>query len=145
MVALVIITFLCGTRPKYFYYLGAFMLDKCLLGIMKQIYHNPRPYMVDSDITAYHCSKEFGNPSGHSSSSCLISILLYLDIGQHLKIYFKIPALFLAIFWATGIPFSRYLLGVHSLDQVVYGFTLGLWSGVTMSYVLKEPIMKHAS
>ena len=145
MIALVVVTFLCGTRPKYLYYLAAFSLDKCLIGIMKQIYHNPRPYMVDSDIHAYHCSKEFGNPSGHSSSACLISVLLYLDIGQNLRMVFKIPSLLLSLFWAIGIPFSRYLLGVHSLDQVVYGFTLGLWSGLTMQYVLKEPIMRHAA
>jgi membrane-associated phospholipid phosphatase len=144
MVVLVMVTFLMGTRPKYFYYLAAFSLDKCLIGLMKQVYHNPRPYMVQSDIHAYHCSKEFGNPSGHSSSACLISTLLFLDLGQHFPLPLRIPALLLALFWAIGIPFSRYLLGVHSLDQVVYGFSLGLWSGLTMHYVLRETILRHA-
>ena len=145
MVALVVFTFLCGTRPKYFYYLAAFSLDKCLIGLMKQIYHDPRPYMVESTIHAYHCSKEFGNPSGHSSAACLISVLLFLDKGQHLSLPLRIPALLLTLFWAIGIPFSRYLLGVHSLDQVVYGFSLGLWSGLTMNYVLREAILNHAA
>jgi membrane-associated phospholipid phosphatase len=145
MAALTVITFLCGSRPKFIYYLAAFSLDKSLVGLMKQLYHDPRPFMVDTTIHAYHCSKEFGNPSGHSSAAALIATLLYLDIGQHLRPAFKYPSLFIAMFWALAIPFSRYLLGVHSLDQVVYGFSLGLWSAITLHFVLREPIIKHAT
>lgn len=135
LLALVLVTFLCGTRVKYFYYLAAFTIDKGIGGMFKLIYHDPRPYMAASGIKAYHCSKEFGNPSGHSHSSALIASMLFLDLC-HTRCQ-KVIGGSIALFWAAGIPFSRYLLGVHSLDQIVFGSTLGLWSGLTLHFVLR--------
>ena len=80
VVALCGITFLVGRRSKFFYYLLAFTFDKGITNCFKMFYHMPRPYMSDSNVKAIVCSKEFGNPSGHSVSSSMITILLILDM-----------------------------------------------------------------
>lgn len=107
------------------------MCEKTMNCLFKLMYSDPRPYLLNENITPLVCSKEFGNPSGHSSASAMISIVLILDIfhGSPLKsdskgqpiIQYKnyiiyIISLIIAIYWAVSIPFSRYLLGVHSLD-----------------------------
>ena len=35
--------------------------------------------------------------------------------------------LLILLFYAGTIPYTRFLMGVHSLDQIVFGMTLGLW------------------
>jgi membrane-associated phospholipid phosphatase len=52
-------------------------------------------------------------------------------------------AIFLAIFWATTIPYTRYVLGAHSLNQIVYGITLGIWAGITMHFLVRDHIISH--
>jgi len=49
----------------------------------------------------------------------------------------------LALFWATSIPYSRFLMGVHSLDQIVYGSTLGVWSALTMHLLVRDNLIRH--
>ena len=55
------------------------MLDKIIISFFKLAYHYPRPWVISSSIIPISCSKEFGNPSGHSSASSLFSIFLILD------------------------------------------------------------------
>ena len=80
VIDLLLITFMFGRRPKFFYYLACFTIEKSLGGFMKMIYHKPRPYMAVPQIMALTCSKELGNPSGHSSTSWYFFIMLALDI-----------------------------------------------------------------
>jgi membrane-associated phospholipid phosphatase len=76
---LVAFGFLWCERSKFFYYLSVLSLDKLINAYFKLAYANPRPYMLKSDIKPISCSKGFGNPSGHSSASSLIAIVLFLD------------------------------------------------------------------
>lgn len=54
-----------------------------------------------------------------------------------------ILGLFLAIQWAVFIPYSRYLMGVHSLDQLVFGMMMGAWAGFTMHFLLRDHILNY--
>jgi len=141
-----LVSMLFGRRAKFFYYLLAFSLDKMIVNFMKLAYNQPRPYMASNNIYPFICSKEFGKPSGHSLSACLISIFLFLDLfhGEDIDQIIKRQRkrkigskqakkskkseskclkrlnysfwIIIALGWATLIPFSRYALGVHSLD-----------------------------
>jgi len=108
-----------------------FTLDRVVNGYFKLIYYQPRPYMLDLNVHSYTCAKGFGSPSGHSSSAWSFPIILFLDIfhGMPIKekntklVYFMFPSWFtyllvlsLAIFWSFIIPYSRYVLGAHSLN-----------------------------
>ena len=147
------ITFIFGSRNHFFYYLAILGIDKLIVSYFKLAYHDPRPYMVDPLITPYKCSKGFGNPSGHSSASSLSAITFFLDIfhgsqiGNSILRYFSkhvyVVSLILNIYWAASIPYTRFLMGVHSLDQIIYGSTLGLWAGLTMHFLVRDNLLSH--
>ena len=41
--------------------------------------------------------------------------------------FLKLISFIILLSGALAIAISRLILGVHSVDQVIYGFTLGLW------------------
>ena len=162
MMTLCIVTFYMGSRQKFFYFIGALTLDKGLSNTMKLIYKDPRPYMLKSSI-GLDCSSVYGMPSGHSSSAVILSTVLILDFfhgerfciheihgladrNKKLKVYnwcSYLVGCLAALIWATCIPFSRYLLGAHSLDQVLFGALLGLWEGLFMHFIVREKLLLH--
>ena len=76
-----------SSRSRFMYYLSVYTMNQFYIQFFKLAYHHPRPYMIDGNIVPYTCSKGFGNPSGHSSSSSLFAIMLYLDLfhGSHVS------------------------------------------------------------
>jgi membrane-associated phospholipid phosphatase len=83
------VTFLYGRRPKLFYYLTAYSLNKFTDNFLKIFFNEPRPLMMVSNIEIYSCSHSFGQPSGHSSDSIMIAIVLFLDLfyGSEQELY----------------------------------------------------------
>lgn len=39
--------------------------------------------------------------------------------------------------------YTRFLVAAHSLDQIIYGISLGLWSGFTMHFLVRDNLMEH--
>jgi membrane-associated phospholipid phosphatase len=130
-IVLMMVGLILCRRERFFYYASAYTLDKALISLLKLTYGSPRPYMVNPDIQPYHCSKEFGEPSGHSSAAIQIAIVVYLDLFHGATYLYKsndVPDVrfhhsfvqvlvgILCLLWGTFIPFSRYLVGVHSVD-----------------------------
>ena len=71
--------FLLSSRPKAFYFAFVMGLDKMQVNLMKNIYAAPRPYLENRNIKPLSCSKEYGNPSGHSSAAMTFSVVLLLE------------------------------------------------------------------
>ena len=119
-----------GSRHRFVYYVLIAGIDSIITAPLKQFYHAPRPFMVNPMIKTMHCSKEFGNPSGHSTAAYFL-IAHFLDkfhgkeskyVGkriQSLALYYL--SLFLLCIYLVAIPYSRLLDGVHSIDQVLIG------------------------
>lgn len=113
--------------------------------IMKLIYHNPRPYWENPKLNdKIHCDLGFGNPSGHS----FVSSATYLSIWFVLTDYkfFKEKVIGKVIRWILcvlcflfvfSIMFSRIYLGVHSLDQIIYGCNMGVGTFLLYFWVFK--------
>lgn len=80
-----IMNFVIGKVDKYFYYQSLAVIDLAINTVLKVIYAEPRPYMVDTSLFLT-CSRSFGNPSGHASGSSLLSIGLFLDIFHGCKV-----------------------------------------------------------
>ena len=55
--------------------------------------------------------------------------------------YWRLLAFIAAITFTGSIAYSRMFLGVHSLNQVVYGLSLGLWFAMTSEFMLRERLM----
>ena len=109
--------------------------------LMKIWYGNKRPYWEDITLFKGICDGGFGNPSGHSISSVYLysTLYVYLIETKILEKKFIIKCL-LFIFFATFVILvilSRLILGIHSINQVIYGFALGLFTSLLVVKILK--------
>jgi membrane-associated phospholipid phosphatase len=109
--------------------------------------------MVTDKITVYGCSGEYGNPSGHSLFSAAFNIFFFLDLFHSncdqpdfstlkAKLIYA-GALFLAILLTFLIGFARFYVGLHTLNQIVYGWQIGLLLALYFHICLREPVIKH--
>lgn len=114
--------------------------------VMKIWYGDGRPFWYASNLFKNECLGGFGNPSGHS----FISVVAYLSLCHYIlnsTIRFRessISKIILYFIFSIIIGFviySRLILGVHSLDQVIYGALLGLWQFIFVNFIFKADLM----
>ena len=109
--------------------------------LMKLIYSDPRPFWISTILFQDKCETSYGNPSGHS----FVSFFIYLSFSYYLcqinKIKsnntYKISIYLIAIFIASLTAFSRLALGVHSIDQAIYGSFLGIFAFLIFAFMFK--------
>lgn len=54
---------------------------------------------------------------------------------------FKVFGFVAALCWGGSVMYSRLFLGVHSIDQVVYGCCIGVWCAFLMQFCVKDHLM----
>lgn len=102
----------------------ALMVTGILNSLFKLLFHTPRPFWIDTRVQAPHPESSFGIPSGHAQNAVVVWGVL--------ANWFKGA-------WAWGIAlalmfligFSRMVLGVHFLSDVLLGWLIGallLWA-----------------
>ena len=99
-------------------------------GILKIFYQNERPFFINSEIKVLNCEGGFGNPSNHSLLSTFFYLSLYeIYVNKNEKINEKNKNLiyFLTIIFIFSIVFSRMFLGVHTLNQILFGSLIGFF------------------
>lgn len=122
--------YLTLSRGRAFYYLVNLFVVNYITGLAKLWYNQARPFWVTLDIEALHeCSTDFGSPSGHSSYSAHLTLMVILDIfassadalsndtAKNLKSQILAgltSVLSLALPFTVG--FSRLYLGQHSIN-----------------------------
>jgi len=84
----------------------------------------------DHDIMPLDCTSGYGNPSGHAltTGSCYYALYhLTYDVG-FLKDYkcLQIGYFIFLFLLSLSVMFSRMWLGLHTLNELIYGHTLGL-------------------
>lgn len=113
---------------------------------MKISYHSPRPYMVFEHVHTIGCSHEYANPSGHSMFSSSVPLFIFLDFMGTAKPLrtLKWKATLSAIIAFTGIMgFARIYQGMHTLDQIIYGWCLGVWFALFFHFCIREWMIDH--
>jgi len=68
-----------GDRVRTFYYVLCDTAFLTTMSVSKLFYHSPRPFWVSTEVKAFSCQNEFGNPSGHSMFSAGIALVLWFD------------------------------------------------------------------
>jgi len=95
---------------------------------MKICYGAPRPFWIDNSLFV-NCDGGYANPSGHSYVSTaayltLAAILTQFDFFRK-RIYMQILLYILFLGLIIAILLSRLYLGVHTINQILYGGLLG--------------------
>lgn len=125
-----------------------FTLALIIMGITKMAYKQQRPFWVDPTLHQKGaCDSEFGNPSGHSLIAAAMAVTIALDIAHHsvnsCKILWNLLIWTLAVAYFLLMGFSRVLLGVHSLNQILYGWCLGIWVAFFCFFILHDPLKQR--
>jgi membrane-associated phospholipid phosphatase len=125
------IIFLWSNLSKSFAFISVLIYSVYFNNLFKLIYGNPRPFWVDPSVSKA-CDGGFGNPSGHA----MVSLPVYLAVWnlstdfsffskETLGRIIKYIILVLFVGLTIAIILSRVYLGVHSVNQILYGVTLG--------------------
>lgn len=121
-----VIAFLLFPLTYSYSFLFCFILSVYINSLLKMIYSDSRPYLEDKSLFQVF-KTGYGNPSGHS----FVSTTCYFSLVQEFIDFYKLgSAPSITIYAITtliilGINFSRILLGIHSINQVIYGDCLG--------------------
>ena len=110
------------------------------IGTKKILMAHPRPWWVNNEIGAVGCDKDYGRPSGHSEYSIFCYLMLYRELfvrpsrkqrprlegttRSTSRVFFRNAMIIVTL----TIGLSRFLLGVHSIDQVIGGYSWGYLS-----------------
>jgi membrane-associated phospholipid phosphatase len=128
---LCIIFSLCNHYHAFIYALIAYT-SMLVCGVLKINLQQPRPFWLSDEVQALNCEFGYGYPSNHVITTVPAFLIFYeimfyrfeVDKKTNGRLYWWIG--FLTVLLITIIVgFSRMVLGVHSLDQVVFGLVMG--------------------
>ncbi len=108
-----------------------------LNGVLKMLFHSPRPYWISERVIPMATETSFGIPSGHAQ----------ISIGVWGMIATRVRRLWATILFALLILFiglSRIYLGVHFPQDILAGWFIGgllLWGFVR----LETPVLRFFS
>ena len=99
---------------------------------LKNVIARTRPYEVIEGLTRLiEKPSDYSFPSGHTASSFVVAVVLYLELPKK----YGVPALILAVF----ISVSRLYLGVHYPTDVLVGAITGSLIAVAVhKYFLRK-------
>ena len=136
-----IIIFSLFSLIQSFIYLIGLIFCVYIQSLLKILYGNTRPFWDNHNLFKGFCDGGFGNPSGH----CLVTAFIYLALFHYLiklkyinenkllKILFGILFSILSIL----VFLSRFILGLHSLNQIIFGALIGIWSFIFIYIIFK--------
>jgi membrane-associated phospholipid phosphatase len=112
---------------------------------LKLALHQPRPYWIDTRVTAFTAETSFGIPSGHSLNAVAIWGLVAASIRRR-----WIQAVMVLVIVLIGV--SRIFLGVHFISDVLTGWLTGgllLWGFLSVeksaaAWLRKQPFNQMA-
>ena len=145
--AIIFLTVHTLDRKDAFITAFAFCLSVTVTGILKLLFAEGRPYFLNDKIHPSSCGLEYGNPSGHTCvTTCVYTTLYFAVMVKKLKIKSKVCLLAglvgVFLFIAT-VAFSRAYNGVHSYDQLLNGFVVGLLLAFILTSELVYEYLAH--
>ncbi len=99
-------------------------------GVLKLVFHTPRPYWIDARLRPIAVETSYGLPSGHTQSALVGWGYLAVKINRWWL-------WLLAALIIFGVSLSRLYLGEHFLVDVVAGLIIGLI--ILIAFMTLEP------
>jgi membrane-associated phospholipid phosphatase len=94
------------------------LLSNAINSFFKLMMHSPRPYWVDTRVSAMIGETSFGLPSGHAQHAASVWGMLAVNIRRKWLTIVLVLVVFL-------IGISRIYLGVHFTTDVIAGWAIG--------------------
>jgi len=47
------------------------------------------------------------------------------------------------VIFGASLTYSRFFLGLHSIDQIIYGSLLGIWLATSLHCIFRADVIKH--
>lgn len=99
------------------------------------------------ELSGFSCGNDFGSPSGHSSLSMFVTILVIMDLLATYSLDSVIISTVLCIGGAVLIPvpvgFQRLFSAAHAINQIIFGWELGLWGAFACHFSLRPFLLAH--
>lgn len=118
-----------------------------VMNCTKMLYKENRPQWVSNSLTTTNeieCSMEYGNPSGHSMIAGTMASALFFDLliqnkdrTRNVRIAYALLHGFIALFYIGVMGFSRIIIAVHSWNQVIFGWLLGIWLATFLEIIVR--------
>ena len=142
LIVLPVLIILCFfTLIKSYVYIMGFLFCVQFHSMMKIWYGNTRPFWEKESLYVGECGTGFGNPSGHSITTVFLYMNFFIYFKETKKLnkkYFILSIILIyCLFWILMVLLSRLFLGVHSLNQVIYGSTLAVIFSLFIFVVFK--------
>jgi len=101
--------------------------------------------MATSEIKVYGLTS---NPCGHALFASGGSFFIFFDIFHSRKsnkysTLFYLTVLFFTVSLTFLVGFARFYIAVHTINQIIYGWSLGLWMSFYFHFCLRDGIMHH--
>lgn len=138
-------------RSRQFYWVVLFTLQMTLINVAKIAYQQPRPFWEDTDLFKGECQAQFGGPAGSCMISTTFVVALMLEIADSVseskkfKVWVGCVLFPFAFAFIVAQGFSRIAVGLHSLEQVVFAWFLGIWLGLTGHFVIRDLVIERAN
>jgi len=116
------------------------ILSAILSNLLKNVFMQPRPYILDPSVGIIHVLSNFGLPSNAAQTAVILPLLLI----EHFKKR-KWPIV-VGINFFVWISLSRLYLGVHFLTDIIAGWVIGFALFLVYLYVfpwIENFIKKH--
>jgi len=131
-----------GNIYKTFTLLSSLFLSSLFVGGLKMIYMEPRPYFdFNDEINPVDNEAGWGNPSGHAVFNVAFYLtfweLLFQNSKLRKKTFVRYFTLCLILIFVCFIIISRLILAAHTLNQLIFGATIGFGIYYFLFYAMR--------
>ncbi|MGD8813517.1 MAG: phosphatase PAP2 family protein [Anaerolineales bacterium] len=126
----------------FFYTICSYGLIGIAGDLLKQVFARPRPLATfGSEILVWSTSASYAIPSGHATKSVALVLPFILLVSGEKNIHKFFKAVFALI--ASGVCFSRIVLGAHYVSDVVAGIGM-VFIGLPFSMMFSNMVLRKA-